>query len=482
MYLAFSFAIIIEMAKKVLIIGWDCAPPDWVFDKWIDNLPTLKSLLKKGVYGNLRSSIPPITVPAWQSMMTSKDPGQLGVYGFRNRKDYTYEGQYFSNGADILEPTAWDILGKNNKKSILVGVPQTYPPKPINGHMVTCFLTPSIKSQYTYPNELRDEIEKNIGEYIPDVKHFRTEDRDFILKQIYEATETRFKTFRHLLKAKEWDFAMIVEMGTDRIHHSFWKFLDPAHPKYEKGNKYENVIPEYYKYLDNQLAETLKLIDLNETAVMVVSDHGAKAMIGGICINEWLIKEGLLTLKEYPKAITPIEKLQIDWAKTKVWGSGGYYARIFINVQGREPNGQIPQSEYKKFRAELKEKIENIKDEQGKKLATVAYIPEETYKDVKRIPPDLIVIFDDLRWRSVGSIGFNSAYTYENDTGPDDANHAWNGMYLLYDPKNNFNGKRNDNNQLMDIAPTVLDLFGVNIPNDMQGRSMYMNLVEAGGV
>lgn len=459
-------------AKKVLIIGWDCAPPDWVFDKWIDQLPTLKSLLKKGTYGNLRSTIPPITVPAWQSMLTSKDPGQLGVYGFRNRKDYSYDGQYFSNSADILEPTVWDILGKAGKKSILVGVPQTYPPREINGHMVTCFLTPSIKSQYTYPNELRDEIEKNIGEYIPDVKHFRTEDRDFILKQIYEATETRFKTFRHLLKTKEWDFAMIVEMGTDRIHHSFWKFLDPSHPKYEKGNKYESVIPEYYKYLDRELAKTLELINLDETAIMVVSDHGAKAMLGGICINEWLIKEGLLTLKEYPKTFTPIEKLQIDWSKTKVWGSGGYYARIFMNVQGREPNGQIPANEYKKFRSELKGKIESIKDEQGRKLATAAYIPEEIYKDVKRIPPDLIVIFDDLRWRSVGSVGINSVYTYENDTGPDDANHAQEGMYMLCDPKNNFSGKRDNNHHLMDIAPTVLDLLGVNIPDDMLGSSI----------
>ena len=466
------------MTKKTLIIGWDCAPPDWVFDRWIDQLPTLKSLLKKGLYGNLRSSIPPITVPAWQSMLTSKDPGQLGVYGFRNRKNYTYEGQYFSNGADILEPTVWDILAKHDKKSILVGVPQTYPPREINGHLVSCFLTPSTKSQYTYPKELKSELETNVGEYIPDVKHFRTEDRDYILKQIYDATEKRFNTFRYLLKNKEWDFAMLVEMGTDRIHHSFWKFLDPKHPKYEKGNKYENVIPEYYKYLDNELKKTLELVDLNETSVMIVSDHGAKAMVGGICINEWLIKEGLLTLKEYPKTFTPIEKLEIDWDKTKAWGSGGYYARVFINVKDREPNGQVSQEEYKKFRQELKEKIENIKDEQGNKLATVAYVPEEIYKDVKRIPPDLIVIFDDLRWRSVGSVGINSAYTYENDTGPDDANHAWDGMYMLYDPKNNFGGKRQDSQHLMDVAPTVLELLGAEIPSDMLGKSILQkNLV-----
>ena len=466
------------MSKKVLIIGWDCAPPDWVFDKWIDELPNLKKLLNKSLYGNLTSTIPPITVPAWQSMLTSKDPGQLGVYGFRNRKDYSYDGQYFSNGADILEPAVWDILGKHGKKSILVGVPQTYPPREINGCMVTCFLTPSIKSKYTYPDELRNEVEKEIGEYIPDVKHFRTEDRDYILKQIYEATEKRFKLFRYFLKNKEWDFAMIVEMGTDRIHHSFWKFLDPNHPKYEPGNKYENAIPEYYKYLDKELGETLKLIDLNETTVMVVSDHGAKAMLGGICINEWLIKEELLTLKEYPKIFTPIEKLEIDWSKTKVWGSGGYYARIFLNVKGREPNGQIPMEEYEKFRMELKQRIESIKDETGKKLATVAYIPRDIYKDVKRIPPDLIVIFDDLRWRSVGSIGINSVYTYENDTGPDDANHAQQGMYLLCNPRHNFDGRRNDKQHLMDVAPTVLDLLGVKIPDDMQGKSIMGSLIQ----
>lgn len=459
------------MTQKVIIFGLDCAPPDWVFNKWINNLPTLKSLLKDGIYGDLKSTIPPITVPAWQSMLTGKDPGQLGVYGFRNRRDYSYDSQYFSNSTDILEPTVWDMLGKAGKKSILVGVPQTYPPRKINGHLVSCFLTPSVKSEYTYPHDLRYEIEKNIGEYIPDVKEFRTEDRDFILKQIYEATEVRFKTFRYLLKTKEWDFAMIVEMGTDRIHHSFWKFLDPSHPKYEKGNKYENVIPEYYKYLDNELKQTLDVVG-NDVAVMVVSDHGAKAMHGGICINEWLIKEGLLTLKEYPKKFTPIEKLEIDWSKTKAWGYGGYYARVLINVNGREPNGQVPQSEYKKFRQELKEKIEDIKDENGNKLATIAYIPEEVYKKVNRIPPDLIVIFDDLRWRSVGSVGINSVYTYENDTGPDDANHAMDGMYLLYDPNNNYGGRRDDNHHLMDVAPTVLDLLNVGIPEDVQGRSM----------
>jgi len=149
-----------------------------------------------------------------------------------------------------------------------------------------------------------------------------------------------------------------------------------------------------------------------------------------------------------------------------------------MNVEGREPNGQIPKKDYEKFRAKLKEKIENIKDEQGRKLDTVAHIPENIYKNVKRVPPDLIVIFDDLRWRSIGSVGARhgtpsgSIYSYENDTGPDDANHAQQGMYLLYNPKNNLSEKRDDKHHLMDVAPTVLDLLGVQIPSDMLGKSI----------
>ena len=77
------------MAKKVIVIGLDCAPPDLVFEKWKDKLPVLRGLMEKGVYGPLRSTDPLITIPAWTSMVTSKNPGTLGLYGIRNRQDYS---------------------------------------------------------------------------------------------------------------------------------------------------------------------------------------------------------------------------------------------------------------------------------------------------------------------------------------------------------------------------------------------------------
>ena len=168
-----------------------------------------------------------------------------------------------------------------------------------------------------------------------------------------------------------------------------------------------------------------------DTTVLVVSDHGAKRMDGGICVNEWLRQHGYLTLKTEPQGITRWTADLVDWKKTKAWGEGGYYARIFINVEGREPNGTVSDQDYESIRYELKEKLEAIVDEEGHNINTRVFKPEAVYRECRNIPPDLIVYFGNLFWRSVGSVGYNSIYTYENDTGPDDCNHAEMGMFIM---------------------------------------------------
>src|SRR3954454_732794 len=147
-----------DSATKVVVIGLDCAEPTLVFDRYADRLPNLSALRRRGVWGNLRSCDPPITVPAWMSMMSGKDPGTLGYYGFRNRADRSYEKMTTATSLAVKEPLLWDRLGAAGKQVILIGVPQTYPPRPVNGLMVTDFLTPSIESQYMYPPELKAEI------------------------------------------------------------------------------------------------------------------------------------------------------------------------------------------------------------------------------------------------------------------------------------------------------------------------------------
>ncbi len=457
------------MSKKLVIIGLDCATPQLVYDAWLDEMPNVKRLVTGGVYGNMVSTIPPITVPAWMSMMTSQDPGMLGVYGFRNRKSYGYEDLYTTNASYITAKTVWNHLSRHRLSSILLGVPLTYPPKPLKRIMVCDFLTPKKELDYTYPADLKATIDRVAdGDYIIDVKKFRTTDKEWLVKQIYTMTERRFKVFRHLLAHNEWDFAMMVEMGPDRIHHGFWRYGDRGHRLYEPGNPYENVIRDYYRYLDQEIGKVLDALPA-ETSVMIVSDHGAKGMKGGICINEFFIREGLLKVKDYPDTPTALKTENIDWAHTKVWGEGGYYARVFLNVEGREPQGTIPPGEYDAFRRALKQKIEAIPDEHGKPIGTQVFFPEEIYKTCANIPPDLVVHLGNLDWRSAGTIGNKTLHIFENDTGPDDANHAQEGIFIWHGGgRNGSTGRRTVS--IYDVAPSILDYFGIPVPGEMIGR------------
>jgi len=457
--------------KKLLVIGLDCMTPQLAFDEWVDDLPTLKGLMESGTYRPLYSTIPPITVPAWMAMMTSQDGGQLGMYGFRNRKDYSYDALYTVNSSNVKARTVWNHLSRNRLSSLVWGVPLTYPPKPLNGMMVCSFLTPDKSTQWTYPPEAGALIDAVAdGDYIIDVKNFRTDEKDQLLEQIRVMTTRRFKAFRHFYREEQPDFAMLVEMGTDRIHHGFWRFMDKKHRLYEPGNPYEHAIRDYYVQLDDEVARTLEMID-GSTEVMIVSDHGAKTMVGAICINEWLQKEGYLTLKEQPPEPKRLTWDMIDWSKTKAWGSGGYYARIFMNVEGREPNGVIPAADYDAERAELAEKLRHTVDDKGELIGTVVYYPEHIYEEIVNIPPDLVVHLGNLDWRSAGSVGVGSIHMFENDTGPDDANHAQEGVFItsmkLREPV-----AQKSPYSIFDVAPTILDYFGIEVPPEMIGESL----------
>jgi predicted AlkP superfamily phosphohydrolase/phosphomutase len=421
-----------------------------------------------GAYGPLRSCDPPITVPAWAVMTSSKRPGTLGIYGFRNRADYSYENHVIANSNAIKVDRVWDILSRNEKQVILLGIPQTYPPKPVNGILVGDFLTPDTKSDYTYPSEFKHEIAKIVGDYILDVREFRSDKKDAILKEIFEMTRKRFQLARYLLAEKQWDYFMMVEIGVDRIQHAFWGSMDKTHRNYRAGNSYENAILDYYRFVDAEIGELLKLVDKN-TTVFVVSDHGAQKMEGSICINEWLIREGYLVLHEKPAVPTPFAKLKIDWSKTKAWGDGGYYSRILLNVRGREPQGIVEPAEYENLRKELSDRIEAIPGPDGNSIGTRVLRPEDLYKFRNGVAPDLMVYFGNLAWRSAGTVGRNSIYTFENDTGPDDANHGQYGMFIVRPVRPN-SGQKVQGLEIQDIAPTILHILGIPIPEDMEGK------------
>ncbi len=266
----------------------------------------------------------------------------------------------------------------------------------------------------------------------------------------------------------------MVEMGHDRIHHGFWKYMDAEHRKHVPGNPYERAIHDYYVHSDELIGRLLRHAD-EDTAVFVLSDHGAKRLDGGIRVNEWLRREGLLATLAEPDGVCLPRDVGIDWAKTTAWGDGGYYARVFLNVKGREPEGTVDPADFERVRDDLAARLEAIPDDQGRPLATKAYRPEEIYAEVNGVAPDLIVVFGDLLWRSVATIGGEEGvHTLENDTGPDDANHAQDGVFIAAGAGIEKHGDLD--RHLLDIAPTVLELLGLDVPGTMRGASMVPEL------
>jgi len=336
--------------------------------------------------------------------------------------------------------------------------------------MVSSFLTPDNDSEYTYPSGLKDQIERIADGYMIDVENFRTDDKQWLLDQIYEMTDKRFKVATALMQVDDWDFFMMVEMGPDRLEHGFWKYCDPEHPKHEPGNPFETAMLDYYVHLDEQLGRIIELAG-EDAAVFVVSDHGGKAMKGSFGINDWFISEGLLVLKEPVDGITRFDSDIVDWEKTTCWAWGGYYGRVFLNVKGREPQGLIEPEDYERVRDELIERIKSVPDHDGRAMNTTVVCPEDVYTGpFVKDAPDLQVYMDDLDWRLGQDIGNEDMYAFNTEIGPDDSVHDYCGMIATRVPGDE-QLKLGDPSHIMDVAPTILALLGVDIPDNMEGTS-----------
>jgi predicted AlkP superfamily phosphohydrolase/phosphomutase len=456
---------------RVAVIGLDCGTPQLLFDELHAEVPAIAELMRRGMHGPLASITPPITIPAWACAMTGKTPGQLGVYGMRNRKDTTYEGLSLATSLSIQEPTVWDLLGTRGLQSLLIGVPPGYPVRPLDGWRISCFLTPPTAETWTHPADLRGEIEDELGDepYIFDIPNFREQGEEVVLERVFQMTERRFRVARRLVRTKPWDYFMMVEMGPDRLHHVFWQHVDPKHPKYVAGNPFESAFRDYYRALDKEVGALLETLP-DDAVVILMSDHGARRMHGGVCFNEWLHREGYLSFADTPAVPTAIGKAPIDWSKTAAWGDGGYYGRLFLNLKGREPQGTVEPADYERVRDELIQALEAMPGPDGAPLGTKVYKPQDVYPEVRGVAPDLIVYFGDLEWRSVGQVGTGEVFTYENDTGPDGANHDRTGVFAMAGLPGQSLGPQ-EGLSLVDVGPSILSLYGVEPPEGTIGRS-----------
>lgn len=466
------------LKMKVLVIGLDGANIDLI-KRWVHEgkLPTFKKLMSQGSYGNLESVIPPVSFPAWNCLVSGKNPGRIGCFGFVQKVfesyDFRFPSLIFKKNMDV-----WDILSDCGKKVFVLNAPNIQYARKINGYMVAGGLCLSEEAM-TYPTDLRKDLNKI--DYEADINDLykinRLSDKE-LSKKLKVITEKHSNALFYFLK-KSCDFGFVVFTELDRVQHRFWHK--------------EKLLLGHYQYTDSKLKEILdKLEEENsETNIIIVSDHGFGPNKRIFLINEWLAKSGFLKVRKMPvpnlinklsttlrklnllKVIMPImdfslfkplylylgqqtEKTPIIWNGTKAF-SYGTWGSIYINLSGREPRGIVKENEYEQLRSEIIEGLE--------KISVKAHKSEEIYTgEYLKSAPDIIIEMDDY----VNSVISRVGYGVEFIKGFDGSHRRANGLFIATGPDIKENSKMNA--KLLDIAPTILHIFGIPIPTDMDGR------------
>jgi predicted AlkP superfamily phosphohydrolase/phosphomutase len=501
--------------QKILIIGIDSATFD-IINPLVrnGNLPNLSLLTESGTSGQLRSTIPPVTPPAWVSFMTGKNPGKHGVFDFYVSPSYGYIRPVW-NSKYIKTKTIWRMLSDNGLKVGVVNLPMTHPPEKING-----FIIPGMQYSldeginFSYPPEIMQEIHERFGEYrvlYGDLESLYTNNMDNLLEEWRKIFEIRKQSILYLMEHKEWDVFMAVFYSIDVMQHHFWKFFDKTHPQYDArmSQKYENIIPEFYGKIDEAVGEMLKKIDDN-TMVIVMSDHGAGPEKGAFYLNNWLYKMGFIFFREifsplwrikfphiFYKALkrlgfpgiawtVPLNKLKtlgkfvdpreglsvpffIDWKKTKAYAGNHTEQGIYINVKGREPSGIVEKgSDYETVRESVLKKIKEVKDpETGGPLEIDCFKKEEIYHGPYiDDAPDLFVIMKEGEYVMQKELYHKGFFGLPNKSS---GTHRTEGILII--SGNNIKAKFTIKiARIIDIAPTIFYSLGIPVPEDMDGR------------
>lgn len=270
---------------KVIVVGLDGATLD-LMGPWMDQgkLPTFDRLRKQGVSGRLRSTIPHYSAPAWVSIVTGVNPGTHGIYDFFRTDSF---GKRLVSTTYRKSPAIWNILTEAGKTSVIVNVPGSYPPEKINGVMISGLLTPSEKSEFTYPKSLKQELTpEKLGAFeleqiaVDDIpknlaaRHAPAK----VIDMVNASTVSHATVTRNLLRTRDWDFAMVVFRGTDDAQHYFW------------GNN-ERILSCYQK-ADECVGQFMN--DYPEAVFILVSDHGFGKAEKFLYVNNLLYNAGYL--------------------------------------------------------------------------------------------------------------------------------------------------------------------------------------------
>jgi predicted AlkP superfamily phosphohydrolase/phosphomutase len=456
--------------RRLLLVALGGAAPDLALGAWRGELRTLDLLAERGVWCRVHGGLPWTNMPAWASLFSGLDAGQLGIYGPRRRINYSYNPSSSIDSRLIHDPRLWDVLGAAGKHIGVVGAPATTPAPPVHGHLIGDRPLPG-GGPATFPASLAQQASAWLGEATlpPDEPSGATggeANLDSLIQSAYIRAEQRFMLARRLLARDVYDCFVLADDGIAIIQRALWDSFDPRHPRYAPDHPFAGTIGSFYRFVDDQLFELLVLVD-DETIVAIVSPGGAQALHGELALNEWLIAQGQLTLRSAPARPATLDQCEIDWEHTHAWADEA--GAIYLNVAGREPQGTIPADQVESARANLAERLRAIAwlDE---KPALDVYRPESLYMTTQGVTPDLIAICTRPGWRTTPAIGMGSVLIDARATRMDAATETPDGFLIVYDPRNLGGGRQLDDATIYDITPTVLALFDQPLPARLRGK------------
>jgi predicted AlkP superfamily phosphohydrolase/phosphomutase len=289
-----------KITQKTVLIGLDGATFN-IIDPYIRKgyLPNLERIKKNGAWGQLTSTNPPTTPPAWTSCITGLNPGRHGIYDF-TQSPLKHPDRPLVTSSSVHGLKMWHIANRFNKKAVIVNVPMTYPPEPIESVMISGMMTPGYDSPFTYPENVKIRLKAVCGNYIPDIDIPRYDverdsDAERFLDDLGESFTRRHEAVRHLMTNDSWDVFMIVYILMDRIQHLFYKYLVPGDPLYEtsRGSKIRQRVIEEYQRLDHAVGELMQMND-EQASCFLISDHGFGPTSAYFNANTWLMQSGYL--------------------------------------------------------------------------------------------------------------------------------------------------------------------------------------------
>jgi predicted AlkP superfamily phosphohydrolase/phosphomutase len=456
--------------------------------------------------------------------MTGTNPGNHAIFDWVHRRPGSYDFPPVT-GEHCRQPSLWQIASQAGKRVLVLNVPMTYPPETVNGLIVAGLPATTLS---TFPQGLADEIMKLIPDYVlyPDPgQAYSDQGIDAFLTRLEKANAGLLALWRELIQRETWDFAMLVFNATDVVQHAMWRFMSPAHPRYNatKARRYGDAILNIYREMDRILGEMIASMD-HDTTLMLMSDHGFGPFHKFIHVNTWLRKEGLLTIQSSPKAwikstlfrmgLSPMPIYEwmmrfglgrfkrevvrgkgqglmrtiflsfddVDWGRTVAYSLGNI-GQIRINLKGREPLGIVePGAEYERVVDDIIERLSHLRDSKtGELVIENIYRRAEVYHGVAADEgADILFLPRRLEYFGFGEYEFGDHRVIASVEHGISGTHRMNGIGLawggLVRP-----GKLNQAS-LEDFAPTILHLMDLPVPAHMDGRVMTEIIREDAGL